>query len=176
MRFVDLLRTAVLLFGAAATTLAVVCVVGATADADAELVLYATAWWLIASILGSYVGRRHDASPPIANLLANARAATMMPDVRPGRIVLNRLWPLLLTTVGACALAFLAPQIPGIAAGFAIVWALAWRRQALAVTAIEERDGVQFYVQPTSPVHPLKLTRLPGMRREVPTVNGTPHP
>ena len=44
-------------------------------------------------------------------------------------------------TLLAGGLAFLAPQIPGIAAGFAIIWALAWRRQDAAVAAIEERDG-----------------------------------
>ena len=44
--------------------------------------------------------------------------------------MLNRLWPLLISTVGAGALAFLVPQVPAIAAGFAIIWALAWRRQA----------------------------------------------
>ena len=57
-----------------------------------------------------------------------------------------------LFTLLAGALAFLAPQIPGIAAGFAIIWSLAWRHQDAAVAAIEERDGAAFYVQRTSPV------------------------
>lgn len=174
MRFVDLLRTTVLLCGAAATVLAVVCVAGATQDGDDQLVLYATAWWLIASILGSFLGRRNDASPPIARLLADAKQATMMPEQRPGAVVLNRLWPLLVATVVAGALAVLAPQIPGIAAGFTIVWALAWRRQDKAVQAIEERDGVQYYVERTSPLEPAKLIRMPGLRREIPTRDGVP--
>ena len=38
------------------------------------------------------------------------------------------------------------------AAGFAIIWALAWRRQDAAVTAIEERDGFRFYVDRTGAV------------------------
>ena len=50
-------------------------------------------------------------------------------------------------TVGAGALAFAVPQVPAVATGFAIIWALAWRRQASAVTAIEERDGARFYVE-----------------------------
>ena len=79
-------------------------------------------------------------------------------------LVLNRLWPLLLFTVLAGALAFLAPQIPGIGAGFAIVWALAWRRQHAAVSAIEERDGVRFYVLRTSPLRPIALQRTPGFK------------
>lgn len=163
-----------LLCGGAATTLAVLCVVGATRDADEQLVLYATAWWLIAAILGSFIGRRHETSPPIAKLLADAKAATMMPDLRPMAVVLNRLWPLFVATVLAGAIAFLAPQVAGIAAGFTILWALAWRRQDLAVTAIEERDGVQFYVERTSPLRPVVLVRVPGLRREVPSLDGVP--
>ncbi len=97
----------------------------------------------------------------------------MMPDHRPGAVTVNRLWPLLLSTIVAGALGLIAPQIPGIATGFAIIWALAWRRQESAVRAIEERDGATFYVEPTSPVRPLRLTRTPGFRREVPTLNGT---
>src|SRR6185295_3637134 len=97
-----------------------------------------------------------------------AKTATMMPEHRPGSTILNRLWPLLLLTIGTGAIAFLAPQIPGIAAGFAIIWALAWRRQDAAVQAIEERDGVTFFVERTSPVRPIRLLRTPGFRRERP--------
>ena len=59
-------------------------------------------------------------------------------------------------------LSVFAPQIGGIAAGFAIIWALAWRRQEAAVAAIEERDGVRFYVDKTSPFSPIRLVRTPG--------------
>jgi hypothetical protein len=174
LRFVDLLRTTVLLCGGAATTLAVVCIIGASRDVDEQLVIYATAWWLIAAILGLFAGRRNEVSPPVAKVLADAKAATMMPEQRPGAVVLNRLWPLLVATLIAGALAFLAPQVPGIAAGFTILWALAWRRQDLAVRAIEERDGVQFYVERTSPLQPIRLVRVPGLRREVPSLDGVP--
>ncbi|MCW2957269.1 MAG: hypothetical protein JWP18_72 [Solirubrobacterales bacterium] len=174
MRFVDLLRTTVMLCGGAATMLAVLCLISATRDADEQLVVYATAWWLIASILGSFIGRQHETSPPIARLLADSKAATMMPEQRPGATVLNRLWPLLTATIAAGVLAFLVPQAPGIAAGFTILWALAWRRQDQAVVAIVERDGVQFYVERTSPLRPIVLVRVPGLRREVPTLSGVP--
>jgi hypothetical protein len=82
-------------------------------------------------------------------------------------MLLNRLWPLLLVTVVALGLALVLPQVSGIAAGFAMVWALAWRRQEAAVTAIEDRDGVAFYLEPTSPVEPIRLVRTPGFRRDV---------
>ncbi len=74
----------------------------------------------------------------------------------------------MLFTLLAGGLAFLAPQIPGIAAGFAIIWALAWRRQDAAVAAIEERDGACFYVRRTSPMRPMALrahARLQGASR-----------
>ena len=171
MRFVDFLRVTVLLSAGAASLLAVVTVAGATNNDEATLVLGLAGWWALASAFGLYLGRRAETTPPIARLLAEAKAATMMPEHRPGSTILNRLWPLLLLTLACGAIAFLAPQIPGIAAGFAIIWALAWRRQDSAVQAIEERDGVTFFVERTAPHHPMKLVRTPGFRREVPTLN-----
>jgi hypothetical protein len=171
MRFVDFLRVTVLLSGAAASVLAVVCVAGATNLDEGTIVLGSAAWWVIAAAGGLWLGRRAATTPPIARLLADAKAATMLPEHRPGATIVNRLWPLLVLTVVSGGLALLAPQIPGIAAGFAIIWALAWRRQDAAVEAIEERDGVTFYVEKTAPHHPIELVRTPGFRREVPTVN-----
>jgi hypothetical protein len=52
--------------------------------------------------------------------------------------------------------------VAAIASGFTIIWALAWRRQSAAVAAIEERDGVRFYVDRTSPLAPMRLVRTPG--------------
>lgn len=173
MRFVDLLRITVLLSAGAATALAIVTVAGATAEGDDTIVFIIAGWWFVAALVGAFVGRRAQVSAAIGRLLADAKAATMMPEHRPGAITVNRLWPLLLSTIVAGALGLVAPQIPGIATGFAIIWALAWRRQESAVRAIEERDGVTFYVEPTSPFRPLRLVRTPGFRREVPTPNGT---
>jgi hypothetical protein len=173
VRFVDLLRITVLLSAGAATTLAVITVAAATSDGDDRAVIVGAAWWFIAAFIGAFVGRRAQVSQAIGRLLADAKAATMMPEHRPAAVAVNRLWPLLLSTVAAGALGLIAPQIPGIAAGFAVIWALAWRRQESAVRAIEERDGVTFYVEPTSPVRPLRLIRTPGFRREVPTFNGS---
>jgi hypothetical protein len=95
-----------------------------------------------------------------------------LPELNPGRTLLNRLWPLLLSTLGAGALAFLWPQVPAVATGFAIIWALAWRRQASAVAAIEERDGVRFYVELTPFFKPIRLVRTPGFRSNLFELNG----
>jgi hypothetical protein len=164
VRFVDFLKTTVLLSAGAATALAAVTVLASADDAEGQLALLAAGWWVLAALVGALLGRRADTSPPIARLLAAARATTALPEHRPGAILVNRLWPLLLFTVLAGGLAFLAPQIPGIGAGFAIIWALAWRRQHAAVAAIEERDGVRFYVLRTSPIRPIALQRTPGFR------------
>jgi hypothetical protein len=162
VRFVDFLRTTVLLSAGAATALAVVTVLAGAASSDQTLVLVSAGWWIVATVAGLRLGRRAATSPPIARLLATAKASTTLPEQHPSAILLNRLWPLLIFTLLAGGLAFLAPQIPGIAAGFAIMWALAWRHQDAAVAAIEERDGACFYVRRTSPVQPIALMRTPG--------------
>jgi hypothetical protein len=176
VRFVDLLKTTVMLSAGAATMLAIVTVIGATADRDDTLVLIGAGWWVVASVIGAVLGRRSQVTAQIGRLLADAKLATMLPEHRPAGVVLNRLWPLLVSTVAAGAVGFIVPQVPAVACGFAVIWSLAWRRQDAAVLAIEERDGAMFYVERTSPVRPLRLVRTPGFRREVPTltsVNGT---
>ena len=162
-----------MLSAGAATTLGIITVAAASAQADDTLVFFSAAWWFVAGLIGAFVGRRAAVTPAIGRLLADAKAATMMPEHRPGAVVVNRLWPLLLSTIVAGGLAFLAPQVPAIATGFAVIWSLAWRRQDSAVRAIEERDGVTFFVKRTSPVRPVRLVRTPGFRREVPSLDGT---
>ena len=174
MRFVDFLRAAVLLCAGAATSLAAVTVLAAGSYmAGDTLVLVIAGWWLIASLVGAWLGRQSQTNSPIARLLASAKSTTSLPEQRPGALLLNRMWPLLLSTILALGLGLVAPQIPGIATGFAIIGALAWRRQEAAVSAIEERDGVAFYVAPTLPLKPIKLIRAPGFRRDLVSVNGT---
>jgi hypothetical protein len=175
VRFVDFLRTTVLLSAGAATALAAVTVLASAANSTSSsyLVPVAVGWWVIAAVIGMLSGRRAETNPPIARLLASARASTTLPEHHPSAILINRLWPLLAFTLLSGGLAFLAPQIPGIAAGFAIIWALAWRRQDAAVAAIEERDGAAFYVRRTSPVRPMSLLRTPGFAASRPErVNG----
>jgi hypothetical protein len=173
VRFVDFLRTTVLLSAGAATALGVVSVLAAAADSNQLLVEVSVGWWIVASVLGLRLGRRAATNPPIARLLASAQFSASLPEQHPSAILLNRLWPLLVFTLLAGGLAFLAPQVPGIAAGFAIIWSLAWRRQDAAVAAIEERDGASFYVRRTSPFRPIALTRTPGFKASrVESING----
>lgn len=164
MRFVDFLRSTVMLSAGAATALAAVTVLSVGARSQTTPGVLAFAWWFIAAIVGMRMGRRANTSPAIARLLAGAQASSSLPELHPAATLLNRLWPLALFTLLSGGLAFLAPQVPGIAAGFAIIWALSWRRQDAAVAAIEERDGAAFYVRRTSPLGPIALVRTPGFK------------
>jgi len=172
VRFTDFLRTTVLASAGAASLLAALTVAGAAGNSNDQIVPFAAGWWIVAGLFGIWVGRRGETSGPIASLLAGARTQASLPEVNPARTMLNRLWPLLLMTVGAGALAFLVPQVPAVATGFAVIWSLAWRRQASAVRAIEERDGARFYVDKTSPLKPIRLVRTPGFRSNLFELNG----
>jgi hypothetical protein len=162
VRFGDFLKATVLLSAGCATLLATVTVLGISREDDPLIFYVAAAWWLAATLIGVVLGRRAETSPPIARLLAGARTQTTLPELAPGSTIVNRLWPLLVATIGATAAAFVEPQVAAVAAGFTIIWALAWRRQEHAVLAIEERDGVRFYVDRTSPLQPIRLIRTPG--------------
>ena len=87
-----------------------------------------------------------------------------------------RLWP-----IGAFALVVgiagrFAPQVAAIGAGYAILIALAWRGRESAVAAIEERDGVRFYVEPSSAFEPVKLIRTPASTATAPRRPSRPRP
>ncbi len=168
MRFVDLLKSTVLLSAAAATMLAVITVLVVGSRGDDVLALAAAGWWLAALLIGAVMGRRNAVSPAIERALREARVATSLPEMRAGRVLINRLWPLLLVTLAAAGVSLAWPQVAAMATGFGIMWALSWRRQEAAVTAIEERDGVTFYVAQTAPTQPIRLVRAPGFRRDLP--------
>jgi hypothetical protein len=173
VRFAEFLRTTVLISAAAATALAAVTLAGVVGGGHGLVLPIAAGWWVAAGVIGLWLGRRSATSPAIATLLASARSQPSLPEVNPARVVLNRLWPLLFSTLGAGAIGVVLPQVPAIAAGFAIIWALAWRRQSRAVTAIEERDGARFYVERTSPLRPIQLVRTPGFRTNLMELNGS---
>jgi hypothetical protein len=176
MRFPEFLRATVLISAAAATLLALLTLAGVNGNGDDQVGLLGACWWLIAALIGISLGARHGTSPPIASLLASARSQMSLPELNPARTVLNRLWPIIICTVAAGAFAFALPQVPAIAAGFPIIWALSWRRQAAAVSAIEERDGARFYVEQTSPLRAIRLIRTPGFRSNLMEIQGAQSP
>ena len=169
MRFREFLRVSVLLYGGAATALAVVSVVGATRADTNTLVYVAAVWWCVAALAGLWLGRRLETTEGIARLLANARSTNSLPELEPGAVMFNRLWPLAVSAILAGAIGFFFPQVPMVATGFFLLVALLWRNQSRAVAAIEGRDGVEFWFDRTSPIGAPKLLRLPGLRRVEPT-------
>ena len=170
MRFTDFLKTTVLLTAGEATTLGAVTVVSAGSQGDSTTIEFGLVWWAIATLIGAWVGRGADPTVRIRSLLAEARTSRALPEIRPGAVLVNRLWPLGVSAIFAAGLSWLYPQVAAVATGYAILVALAWRRQESAVTAIEGRDGVRFYVEPTNPFRGISLVRTPGYR--YPSGNG----
>jgi hypothetical protein len=162
VRFGDFLKATVLLSAGAATLLAAITVIGLAREGDRTLALFSALWWVGALLIGIWFGRRAEASPPIARLLATARTQTTLPELRPGVTLLNRLWSLLFMTLSSAIASVFLPQVAAVAAGFPLILALTLRRQEAAVAAIEERDAARFYVDRTSPFHPIRLVRTPG--------------
>jgi hypothetical protein len=167
MLFVDLLRVTVLLIAGVATALGTVTVIAANRDADYSILIFAGAWWLGAVVSGLILGRSRRAAEAMAPALAQARTATSLPNESPGRIAFLRLWPIGAFAVICGGLAWLWPQVVAVGTGFAILNAMAWRNRERAVVAIEERDGVRFYVEPGSALQPVKLVRTPGLQRDL---------
>jgi len=164
VRFLDFLKTAVLLFAGAANALAVVTIIGAGTE-DRVLLYGAFGWWLVAAGVGGYLGRRRQAFEGVARLMSTARATPALPELEPGTVLFNRLWPLAVVAVTAGALGIFFPPVPAVGTGYALLVALLWRKQSAAVEAIEGRDGVEFWLDRSSPFGPPQLLRLPGMRK-----------
>jgi hypothetical protein len=166
--YTDFLRTTVLLCSGAATALAVVAIAGARADDDTTTLYYALVWWTVSTMIPLWMGRRGEPLEGVRRLMSRARASQTLPELQPGAVVFNRLWTLILLVLAAGGVAFLIPQVAATAAGFCLLMALLWRRQPAAVEAIEQRDGVRFYVENNSPFRPTQLVRTPWIRRNEP--------
>ena len=97
-------------------------------------------------LAGLWLGRRLETTEGIGRLLAEARSTNSLPQLEPGAVMFNRLWPVALATVLTGAVGFFFPQVPVVATGFFILI-------------------VEFWFDRTSPLGPPKLLRLPGLRR-----------
>ena len=156
-----------LLFGGAATALAVIAVVGAAGDDTDTLVYVAVGWWVAGrrgrAVAGPAAGRHPGDRGPAGR---GPRARNTLPELEPGAVLFNRLWPLAVLTVASGALGFLIPQVPADRrrlrhrCGAAVAQAVTGRSQA-----IEGRDGVRVLVRPQLALRAPQLLRLPGLRR-----------
>jgi hypothetical protein len=166
MPYTDLLRVSVFVTAAEATALGAITAVAANRDGETTIVLVAAAWWLIALAIGFYLGRPQRAADGVRDALARARTATSLPDQSPTRIAFARLWPIALTAVAAGVLGAFFPGVAAVGAGYALIVSLAWHTREAAVLGVEQRDGVKFYVVPSSALRPIELVRTPGLRSD----------
>ena len=166
MPYTDLLRATVFLTGAEATVLGAISAIAVGGEPSATTVIIALAWWLIALILGFWMGRPERAREDMRDPLARAKMATSLPSQSPARIAIQRLWPILLTAIVAGSLGLFFPGVAIIGTGYALIVSLAWHTREAAVQAIEERDGVRFVVVPGSAFKPIQLVRTPGLRSD----------
>lgn len=166
MLFTDFLRLTVLLVAAEATALGAVAVLSANRDGDTVTLIVAGGWWVAAAVTGLVLGRAERAAAGMSRALAGARVSPSLPPESSLRIALIRLWPLGAFALVAGGLAWIWPQVAAIGAGYALLVALIWRNREAAVTGVEDRDGVRFYVEPSSALEPIKLVRTPGLGRD----------
>ena len=176
MPYCDLLRMTTLLAAGAATVLAVVAVLTADQEADNRTLLVCAVWWPAALAIGFVLGRPRRAADAIAPALAAARTTPSLPTDQPGRVAIARLLPLVAFALVAGGLGFLWPGVAAVGTGFALAAAMAMRGREGAVAAIEQRDGVRFYVEPGSALEPVTLVRTPGLRRDRPPPAKPPPP
>lgn len=166
MPYTDLLRVTVFLTAAEATILAAIAALSAGRADEGATVIVAAAWWLIAFVLGLYLGRPAGAADGVRDILARARTATSLPEETPARISAARLWPIGATAIVAGALGIVFPGVAAVGAGYALLVSLQLRTREAAVLGIEHRDGVKFYVVPNSALRPVQLVRTPGLRSD----------
>ncbi|MBS1861081.1 MAG: hypothetical protein JSS68_05150 [Actinobacteria bacterium] len=166
MPYTDLLRATVFLTGAEATVLGAISAIAVGGEPSGTTVIVALAWWAIALILGFWLGRPERAREDMREPLSRARMATSLPSESPARIALERLWPIALTALIAGGLGLFFPGVAIIGTGYALIVSLAWHTREAAVQAIEERDGVRFFVVPNSAFKPIQLVRTPGLRSD----------
>jgi hypothetical protein len=176
VQFCDLLRMTVLLAAGSATALGAITAISANADNDAQTLIVAAVWWTAAGAAGVLLGRPQRAAEAMRPLLAGARMSVALPSDNPSRVAIGRLWPIAVFALVAGVAGIFFPGVSAVGAGFGIASALTLRAWERAVMAIEERDGVRFYVEAASALEPMKLVRTPGLRRDRPPGGHPPPP
>lgn len=165
MSYVQLLKSTVSLSLGSAFSLMLMVLLRESDGTGPTGLLMPLILWSLAVIVGGFIGRGSNVHEQISGLLANSTQAKNHPDFKPVTTMINRLWPIFLLTIAAVGLSPVVPQIPIVAAGFLLILGLSFRGQASAVQAIQWRDGIEFWIEKSSPFSKLKLIRMPGLRR-----------
>lgn len=163
MRYCDYLHSSVLMIGSSAVALILISAGSLARDGGMTLIVLSIAWLAICVVVGLWQGSSESAQDSVRDLLSRSRPEPIFPKIEPPAVLLSRLWPVLAITIVAAFSAYWFPQFAVAAAGYGLLWALAWRRQSDAVLAIEERDTVHFWIVRSSPFAPPKLVRVPAM-------------
>ena len=166
MPYTELLRFTVVITAAEATILGAISAFSVGGEPSPTTVIVAIAWWAISIILGFWLGRPERAREDVREPLTRARTATSLPSDSPIQIALQRLWPIAVTAILAGGLGLFFPGVAIIGTGYALIVSLSWHTREAAVQAIEERDGVRFFVVPGSALKPIELVRTPGLRSD----------
>lgn len=163
MRYCDYLHACVVLI--ASTALALIFISGGALwrDGGTFLVVFSVTWLSASILIGLWLGRDASVQEPLRVLLSRSRPEPIFPHIEPPVVLLSRLWPVLVIALLSAVTSYWFPQLAIAAAGYGIIWALAWRKQSDAVLAIEERDMVHFWIVRSSPFKPPKLVRVPAM-------------
>ena len=166
MPYTDLLRITVFITGAEATVLGAISAISVGGEPSPTTVIVAD------RLVGDRAHPRLLAGAPGARPRGHARAARQSQDgdlaalrvARPDR----RPAPLAdrVTAIIAGGLGLFFPGVAIIGTGYALIVSLAWHTREAAVVAIEERDGVRFFVVPNSALKPIQLVRTPGLRSD----------
>lgn len=163
MRFSEYLRTTVLLVGTTGLALLLIAAGAILRDGNLLLLVFTAGWTLVSVLTGLWLGRRGDALESIRTLLSRSRPEPVFPMIAPGAVLLGRLWPILVIALVSVVGSLWLPSLPIVGGGYGLIWSLAWRKQALAVEAIEERDAVHFWVVRTAIFKQIKIVRVPAM-------------
>jgi hypothetical protein len=163
MRYSEYLRTSVLLLGTTSIALLVVSAEAVQRDGSISLVIFGAGWLCLATLIGVWMGRGSQVMDSIGTLLSRSRPEPIFPKIEAGAVLITRLWPVLVIAVVSAVVSLWFPQLAIAAAGYGLLWAIAWRKQAMAVEAIEERDAVHFWIVRTPPFKQPKLVRVPAM-------------
>lgn len=163
MRFSDYLRASVLLVGSAAFALLLVAAGFILREGSASLIAFSAAWIGVSVLIGVWLGRRDQVMESTGHLLSRSRPEPVFPKIEPAALLMSRLWPVLVIAIFAALAAVFYPQLAVAASGCGVIWSLAWRKQAMAVEAIEDRDAVHFWIVKNGTFKPPKLVRVPAI-------------
>lgn len=163
MRFCDYLRATVMLLSVSAITLLAIAIAAIVREDNGPLLVLTAIWNAVSVAIGLWIGRGAQPMESIRVLLSRSRPEPVFPKIEPGVVLLSRLWPVLALVVVAAVGSVLMASLPAVTAGYGLIWALAWRKQAGAVEAIEERDAVHFWIVRSGAFSRPKLVRVPAM-------------